>query len=66
VLSFEDAKRRICNAMNQEACMQHDIHHLVKSSLLKDSELSHLLDAQSGTRYDETLLQSLLDKVPSS
>ena len=52
--------------MNQEACMQYDIHHLVKSSLLNDSELSHLLDAQKETRYDETLLQSLLDEMSSS
>ena len=63
---FDDARKLLGNAMNREECLNQDMHHLVKGSLLQGSELSHLLNSGKELRYDEALLQSLLDELASS
>lgn len=53
------------SALNKEECLEYEMHHLVKSVLLQDPKLSQLLHAQIDARYDEKLLQSLLEGAMS-
>lgn len=64
-LEFETARKSLSSAINREECLKYEMHHLVKCSLLQDSELSHLLDAGTETRYNDKLLQSLLKEATS-